>query len=127
MNKHTRLILAAGFISGCLAVMTGAFGAHYLHALLVETGKSETYHTAVWYQFIHSLALIMTGILYHQRPTRILWTAAILFLAGLILFSGSLYLICFTGLPAFGIITPIGGIALIAGWMSGAWNFIKNK
>ena len=126
MYKNTRFILAAGFLSGSLAVMTGAFGAHYLHAMLAESSRLETYKTAVQYQFIHSLALLLTGILYHQRPARILMTAVVLFIAGLVLFCGSLYLICFTGISAFGIVTPLGGVALIAAWISGAWNFIKN-
>ena len=127
MNKSTRIILMAGFISGCLAVMTGAFGAHYIHSFLVESGRLDTYKTAVQYQFIHSLALILTGILYHIKPARALWTAAILFIIGMVLFSGSLYLICFSGYAAFGMITPFGGIALIAAWISGAWNFIKAR
>jgi uncharacterized membrane protein YgdD (TMEM256/DUF423 family) len=127
MNKYTRFIITAGFISGCLAVLTGAFGAHYMHAYLRDNGRIDTYKTAVEYQFIHSVMLVLTGLLYHQKPSMALRTAAILFLAGLVLFSGSLYLVCFSGIPVFGIITPFGGIAFIAAWISGAWNFIRDK
>ena len=128
MNNRSRIILSIGFISGGLAVVSGAFGAHYLRNILVESGHLETYKTAVHYHIIHSVLLVIAGILYHFFPSRKILTIAVLLVAGILLFSGSLYALSLTGNRFLGMITPFGGIALIFAWGLLAWNFTgKNK
>ena len=108
------IILAA--FSGMLAVCLGAFGAHALKSRLDEYALS-IYQTAVQYQFYHSLALLGVGLFCLWYPqSRLLLASGIAFLAGILVLSGSLYLLSFTGIRWLGAITPIGGLALIAGW-----------
>ena len=108
------LILAA--LSGMLSVGLGAFGAHALKSRLDEYALS-IYQSAVQYQFYHSLALLGVGLLCLWQPqSRLLLASGIAFLIGILVFSGSLYLLSFTGIRWLGAITPIGGLALIAGW-----------
>jgi uncharacterized membrane protein YgdD (TMEM256/DUF423 family) len=108
-------ITLAAFI-GMLAVGLGAFGAHALKSRLDESALS-VYQTAVQYQFYHSLALLGVGLFCLWQPqSRLLLASGIAFLAGILVFSGSLYLLSFTGIRWLGAITPIGGLALIAGW-----------
>lgn len=114
MNR--KYTLATGAILGFLSVALGAFGAHALKTILVESGKAETYELAVRYQFYHTFALLTTGILQHIFLIPVLRYASMLFLAGTVLFSGSLYALCFTGLTKVAMITPFGGIILLAGW-----------
>jgi uncharacterized membrane protein YgdD (TMEM256/DUF423 family) len=109
------IILAA--FSGMLAVGIGAFGAHALKSHLDEYALS-IYQTAVQYQFYHSLALLGVGLLCLWYPqSRLLLASGIAFFAGILVFSGSLYLLSFTGIRWLGAITPIGGLAFIAGWV----------
>lgn len=116
MKYYHYIQIAAVF--GALAVMLGAFGAHALAPILAQHGREATYETAVKYHFYHSLALLMTGILIYQFPdSRKLRTGAWLFIAGTVIFSGSLYLLCFTGATWLGAITPFGGTAFILGWL----------
>lgn len=99
-------------IFGMLAVGFGAFGAHALKESLIINGLTETYKTAVLYHFIHTLALLILSKL-TVKPKPII---AGLWISGIILFSGSLYLIAIFQLP-LGVVTPFGGIAFIAGWL----------
>ena len=115
MNQRQVLSIAA--ITGALAVSIGAFGAHALKPLLAASGRLETYELAVRYQFYHALALLGVGILMKQDTSNKLTFAAISFLTGIVLFCGSLYLLCFTGLGLLGAVTPLGGVFLIAGWI----------
>jgi uncharacterized membrane protein YgdD (TMEM256/DUF423 family) len=109
-------IIAKGGICGALAVILGAFGAHALRDLLSEE-QLRVFHTAVEYQFYHSLALIAVGVVYEKFQNRWIRYSGYAFFIGIILFSGSLYLLtAFTSLSYFGIITPIGGLCFIAGW-----------
>jgi uncharacterized membrane protein YgdD (TMEM256/DUF423 family) len=109
------IVLAA--FSGMLAVGLGAFGAHALKTRLDETALS-VYQTAVQYQFYHSLALLGVGLFCLWQPqSRLLLASGIAFLAGTLVFSGSLYLLSFTGIRWLGAITPIGGLAFMAGWL----------
>ena len=101
-------------LSGALAVVLGAFAAHGLKEMLPPQ-LMETYQTAVRYHFIHTLALLITINLPLSASSR-LW-AVRCFLLGIILFSGSLYLIAFTGISMLGVITPLGGTAFIVGWL----------
>lgn len=110
------MILPAGAILAFLGVAAGAFGAHIIKDHL-NSEMLAVFETAVRYQMYHAIALMLTGILavfrYHKRLAIIGW----LFIAGIILFSGSLYVMSLTGIKAFGIITPFGGIAFLAGWV----------
>lgn len=115
MNQRGSLLTGALF--GLLGVALGAFGAHALKELLSESGRSDTYELAVRYQFYHAFALLAVGILQHYLISKYLKTASLFFIAGTILFSGSLYLFCFSGTTAFAMVTPFGGVLLIFGWV----------
>ena len=97
------------------ATVAGAFGAHALKGRLAP-GDYEVLQTAVQYQFIHALGLLLIGILLERRTQRTLRLAADLLLAGVLLFSGSLYLLLAGAPRMLGVLTPIGGACLIAGW-----------
>ena len=118
---RTYLIIAA--VSGALAVAIGAFGAHGLKAS-VTPDVLEIYETGVRYQFYHTMALLAVGILFGAYPGKALTLAGIFFIGGILLFSGSLYLITLlkaagrSGSTAVGILTPLGGLLFIAGWAS---------
>lgn len=114
---NAKNLLLAGSITGLLAVILGAFGAHGLEKI-VDAKTLGTYQTGVEYQFYHSFALITAGILAHLWSNNKLFRrAGTFFLLGIIIFSGSLYLYTFTGIKTFGMITPIGGLSFIAGWL----------
>lgn len=105
-----------GSLLAGLGVALGAFGAHALRAR-VPAQRLETFETAVRYQVYHALALIAAGLAVQAgMGSPLAAAAAWLFLAGILLFSGSLYLLAFTGLRWLGAVTPLGGIAFIAGW-----------
>lgn len=102
-------------ISAMLSVILGAFAAHGLKSRLSES-MLETFQIGVHYQFFHSLGMILLVILYRQIPhITLLWAAGFM-LAGMILFSGSLYALALTQIKWFGPITPIGGLCFILGW-----------
>jgi len=115
MNQKNTLTTAA--IMGALGVSIGAFGAHALKPMLTASGRLETFELAVRYQFYHTLALLAVGILMGQIKSSKLGYAAYFFLLGIIFFSGSLYILCFTGLGILGAVTPIGGVLFILGWI----------
>ncbi len=108
--------LVIGAISGCLVVILGAFGAHGLKDVLDEYGKS-IYEKAVLYQMFHTIAILVLGIIEKIQPNIDLDLAGWAFLLGIILFSGSLYILAITGNKFFGMITPVGGIFYILGWV----------
>ena len=115
MNKILWLRLIA--ISGALSVTFGAFGAHGLEDRL-SASYLDTFNTAARYQFLHTLALL--GIIClpdHLVKLRTLHWVAISFTVGVLLFSGSLYLLVLFDIPSLGMITPIGGASLILGWV----------
>lgn len=118
--------LMAGSIFGALAVMIGAFGAHALKNMLTQTNRLETFETAVKYQFYHALALLIIGLLcYHINNPALRWSAYA-FTGGILIFSGSLYILCLTGVTWLGAITPLGGILLIIGWLRLLYTVIKS-
>ena len=118
---QTKTILLISAISGMMAVMIGAFGAHGLEKIL-SPDMLQRYHTGVEYHFYHSLALFCTGLAASQYSTEKFWRhAAIAFTCGIILFSGSLYLYAISGIKTFGMITPLGGTAFIIGWIMMAY------
>ena len=115
MNLPQRFVLL-GALSAFVSVAAGAFGAHYLKARLT-TDHLAAFETAARYQMYHALALFVCASL-TERGWRLAPRAGWLFVAGTILFSGSLYLIALSGVSRFGIITPFGGLAFLAGWLS---------
>jgi uncharacterized membrane protein YgdD (TMEM256/DUF423 family) len=122
MDARKTLALAGALIA--LATALGAFGAHALKAHLPPE-KLQVYETAVRYHFFHSLGLLAIGVLLRSADGELLRWSATLVLVGIILFSGSLYLLTF-GAPKFlGIVTPLGGLALIAGWTLFAVTFFR--
>jgi uncharacterized membrane protein YgdD (TMEM256/DUF423 family) len=114
MDARKTLAIAAALIA--LATALGAFGAHALKAHLPQD-KLQVYETAVRYHFLHALGLLAIGVLLRSLDGELLRWSAALVLAGIVLFSGSLYLLTFGAPRLVGIITPVGGLALIAGWI----------
>ena len=109
--------LLAGIISGAIAVMLGAFAAHGLKSVLSEENL-RVFHTGVEYQFYHTFALLITGLLIEKTKTNLTAAAGYAFLGGIILFSGSLYL--YATVPTLHwtvYITPLGGLSFIGGWL----------
>ena len=118
------------FTAACLlflAVAAGAFGAHALRTRL-SPDLLGVFQTAAQYHFLHALGLLAIGILWLQWPEagRGLAWSALLLLAGIVLFSGSLYALALTGMRGLGMITPIGGVALLAGWATLAWTVLRH-
>jgi uncharacterized membrane protein YgdD (TMEM256/DUF423 family) len=115
MNFRNTLITGIAFAA--LGVMIGAFGAHGLKQILEANNRTETFELAVRYQFYHAFALMITGILQKIFPvSKFKWVAPA-FIAGILLFSGSLYLLSLTGITMLGAITPLGGVMFILGWV----------
>lgn len=119
--------LIIGAIAMMLGVLLGAFGAHGLKGR-IEPQLFEAYKTGVEYHLYHALGLILLGVITYQFPqaSGLVWGGWCL-LVGIILFSGSLYTLAFTGLRWVGAITPIGGISFIIGWGCIAWALIKSE
>lgn len=117
-----RTYLKIATLLGAITVIMGAFGAHKLKELLSPEILSS-YQTGVTYQFYHTFALLAVGILYKRYQNQWMEWAGRFFLLGIILFSGSLYLLTALqatkeiGLEGFGILTPLGGLLLVAGWI----------
>lgn len=111
-----KMILSAAAFSAMLAVVFGAFAAHGLKGRLSETMMSA-FQTGVQYQLYHSLGLILLVILYRQQSQPLLIWSAGFMLTGIVLFSGSLYLLALTQFKWFGPITPIGGVCFIIAWV----------
>ena len=123
MSARIALFLAA--VALFIAVAAGAFGAHTLGRQIGPEGLA-VWQTAVQYHAWHGLALFGVGLLMRATPARRgLAVAGWLFVAGIALFSGSLYLLAATGSSAFGVITPVGGVAFLAGWATLAWTVIR--
>jgi uncharacterized membrane protein YgdD (TMEM256/DUF423 family) len=119
--KDGTLAWGAGLMA--LGVALGAFGAHGLKAL-VDANALAQWHTGVQYHFIHALGLLLLAALQHKVPTRALSYIRLLFLFGIVFFSGSLYLLSTRAImgtealtPILGPITPIGGLCFIIGWV----------
>lgn len=108
------LMLAAFF--GFTGVGLGAFAAHGLKNRL-SAEYLAIFHTGVMYQLVHTLALLAVALLAVQIPGRLMTWAGISFVIGILLFSGSLYLLTLTGVTQLGIITPFGGLAFLIGWL----------
>ncbi len=126
----SRLFLTLGAVGGGVAVALGAFAAHGLKARL-DPAALGTFQTGVTYQFFHSLALCLVALWLRQLskettlgdPEAI---AGIAFAVGILLFSGSLYVLALGGPRGFGPVTPFGGLAFIVGWLTFAWSAWRN-
>lgn len=128
-NMHKGFLVTAAFL-GALTVALGAFGAHLLKDIL-SPQYLNTFETAVRYQLYHVFALVVVAIVYSTWPNKMLQYAGSLFILGIILFCGSLYLLTLlsvSGTGSFrwiGAITPLGGLSFIAGWLYMAFGILK--
>jgi uncharacterized membrane protein YgdD (TMEM256/DUF423 family) len=104
-----------GALLGGVAVAAGAFGAHALRGQ-ISSAMLSAFETGARYQMYHALALLAVALLLERRPSGALRAAGWCFVAGTILFSGSLYALALTGITWWGAVTPLGGLALLAGW-----------
>lgn len=112
----SQFFLLFGSGMGFLSVALGAFAAHGLKSRLDEYSLS-VFHTGVQYQFYHTFALLLIGVLLLHRETPSLTWSGYAFLFGILVFSGSLYLLAFTGVKTWGAVTPIGGVGFLVGWL----------
>lgn len=119
---RTFIFIAA--LSGFIGVALGAFGAHALRGSL-EPRDLEIFETAVRYQLIHAAALLGVGVLWARWPASALTASGWLMVAGTLVFSGSLYLLVLTGTRWLGAVTPLGGLAFLAGWLALAWTALR--
>lgn len=126
LTSTARLLLLIGALSGFFAVALGAFGAHALKSRL-EADMLTVFETGARYQIYNSLALLAVGMLLLLLPnaSKSLSTAGWLLGVGMAIFSGSLYLLSLSGIKAWGAVTPLGGLCLLAGWLTLAWAIWK--
>jgi uncharacterized membrane protein YgdD (TMEM256/DUF423 family) len=110
-----RTFLLAGALAGLVGVGFGAFGAHGLRGRL-SAEMLAVFETGVRYQMYHALALMALAAISDRLNGRLIEAAGWLFIAGIVVFSGSLYVLAVTGVTVLGAITPIGGVAFLAGW-----------
>ena len=122
--KDGKLFMISGALSGFLAVAAGAFGAHALRQQLAPE-QLGVFETAARYEMYHALALLAVAWAAGQRPSAAIHISGWLFVAGTVLFCGSLYALSLTGIRWLGAITPVGGLAFLIGWLSLAWGFRK--
>ena len=118
--------LGTGALFAALGVAAGAFGAHGLRAMLAEP-LLLIYETAVRYQMYHALALVALGALAGRLPPRAITVSGSLFTLGILLFSGSLYLLALGAPRLLGLVTPFGGLALIGGWLVLGWTSLRRS
>jgi uncharacterized membrane protein YgdD (TMEM256/DUF423 family) len=126
LQAMDRTFVIAGSIAGALGVAAGAFGAHGLKGTF-SPEMLAVFETGVRYHLIHALALLGTAWAATRWETRAIRLAGRLFAAGILIFSGSLYVLCLTGIRWLGAVTPIGGAALIIGWLALAWGAWTGK
>lgn len=117
---HRRWLILAGLL-GATGVALGAFGAHGLSAILEQNGREATFQTASDYHMYHALAMLAIAWMSTRYDSRYIAWAGYLFTAGVLLFSGSLYLLAIFDLGFMGAIAPIGGTALVIAWGLIAW------
>ncbi len=122
--SNPRFFLLIGAISGFFTVALGAFGAHGLKQVL-SPGLLQTFNTGVDYQGLHSLALLATGLLLRTEDQAAIRLAGWCFASGILIFSGSLYLLALTDARWLGAVTPFGGTAFLVGWGALAWGVAR--
>lgn len=113
---NAKSIIKTAAIFALLGVGIGAFGTHSLEAILIQNGRLDTFETATQYQFYHAIGLFIVGLLMLKTAHKYFRYAAIAFITGIIIFSGSLYALSITNITVLGAITPIGGLGFILGW-----------
>jgi uncharacterized membrane protein YgdD (TMEM256/DUF423 family) len=129
---HKNFLIAAS-VFGVLAIPLGAFGAHSLESITIDEKTLHGFQTGVQYQMYHALALLAVAIIFEKFPDRLIQWAGNCFIAGIILFSGSLYLLTFLKLQGsaaikfVGPVTPLGGIFFIAGWLFLLTGVVRKK
>ena len=132
MHKKFKILIIITSVLGCLGVISGAFGAHILKNKL-GVDSMHAYRTAVNYQFIHTLAIFCTALLYRIYRIRGLFYVCLFFLGGILLFSGSLYILAFKdlihipGIKLIGLMTPLGGLALMGSWAAIFFTVVRIK
>ena len=119
-----RLFLALGAISALVSVAAGAFGAHALRSRLAPE-VLVVFETGARYQMYHALGLLAVAWAASRSPSAWVTAAGWLLVAGTLLFSGSLYALTLSGVRAFGAVTPVGGVAFLAGWALLAWSALR--
>ena len=112
---QTLLLLAAFF--GATGVAIGAFGAHGLSSILEANGRADTFQTATIYHLVHAVALLGVAFVASQYDSQLVLYAGYALVAGILLFSGSLYILSIFNIPIMGAIAPLGGTAFIIGWV----------
>jgi uncharacterized membrane protein YgdD (TMEM256/DUF423 family) len=125
----SRLFLVIGALLGFLAVAAGAFGAHALRGV-IPVDLLAVFETGARYQMYHALALVAVAWLSSEMPSRWIIASGWLFVVGTVLFSGSLYALALTSNTRLGLITPLGGVAFMAGWVSlgiGGWQGRRSR
>ncbi|MDX1739701.1 MAG: DUF423 domain-containing protein [Rhodothermales bacterium] len=110
-----RVFILIGSVAASISVLAGAFGAHGLADVLGD--RADVYETGARYHMYHSLAIILVGLIYRRYRSRAVWVAGWLFLIGLVLFSGSLYVLAISGVAWWGAITPVGGVLFVLAWI----------
>ena len=126
MNRQARHLLIAGALLMALATLLGAYGTHGLRNVLDER-QFETFRTAVQYQFFHALGVLAVGLIADRIVARSIVFAGWLLVLGIALFSGSLYAILGGAPSIIGIVTPVGGLCLISGWLVIAIAIIRTR
>jgi uncharacterized membrane protein YgdD (TMEM256/DUF423 family) len=121
-----RIFCILGALSAFIGVAAGAFGAHVLKGRL-DPGMQSVFETAVRYQLVHALALVMTAWVQTRWSASVVIVGGWFFVIGTVLFSGSLYVLSMSGFRWFGAITPFGGFAFLAGWACVAWGVWKGS
>ena len=119
-----KLFIITGSVFAALAILFGAFGSHALKEKLTLE-QLEIYDIATRYLMFHSLGIFAIGILGYQVPNEVLTWPLLIMVFGILVFSGSLYLISLAGYKKLGMVTPIGGLALIISWLMVAYNMYK--
>ncbi len=122
--SNPKIIIAIAAFLLAIAVAAGAFGAHALKSTLTAE-RLETWQTAVQYHAWHALGLMLIALIGAQFQIVVTWPASLI-LAGILVFSGSLYILCLSGASWLGAVTPIGGVAFIAGWILLGIQVLKN-
>ncbi|MCV6589194.1 MAG: DUF423 domain-containing protein [Marinobacterium sp.] len=123
MSSRWMLLIAA--VYGFAAVVLGAFGAHALKTVL-SGYSAQVYQTAVDYQFYHALALLAAGLLQLHLDHRGFRLAGFCFSLGVLLFSGSLYVLALSGIHWLGAVTPVGGLLMLSGWLCLGWGVFQS-
>jgi uncharacterized membrane protein YgdD (TMEM256/DUF423 family) len=124
VNPTARIAGICGCLLAALGLMCGAFGAHALRASL-DVQAMALWQTAVQYQFLHALGLLLVAAIFARRSDRAMRIAGVAFVAGSVLFCGSLYALALGAPRGLGMLTPVGGFALLIGWVALACAFAR--